>query len=197
MAKTQRYSVVPKDHPRRKALDDLAGFRYSDLKGAVIKRGMEFEKVINSDHGRMADFFIQNYDKPVNPKKLEEFDKWMDLKLKEQGYGEDDPVRQFKQFTLEPEQEEEKPKKEKKVKIIKPKKEKNKEFGIFGGTKKELTYNLAKNLLAKKGEKYKSNKDLVKKFGGQLFDKVKEKFPDANDKSVNIWAKRALDQFRH
>lgn len=195
MAK-KSYSVVPRDHPKRKALDELASFRYSDLKAAVIKRGIDFELVVSWDHGKLSDYFINNYDKPVNPKKLEEFDKWMDLMLKAKGYTENDPVRQFKQFTMPIEEEkEEKPKKKIEPKSIKPKKVKNKEFGIFGGTKKELTYSLSRDLVIKMGAKY-DNKALIKKFSDQLFNKVKDKFPDANDKSVKIWFKRALPLVR-
>jgi len=191
----KRYSVIPKDHPQRKALDELAGFRYSDLKKAVIQRGMNFDLVVSSSHGVLSEFFIHHYDEPIKIKRLDEFDDWMDKTLAAKGHKEDDPIRQFKQFTLKPDSEEiPKPIKVKEVKINKPKREKNREFGVFGGTKKELTYNLSKDLLEKKGEY--SNKELVKKFGDQLFEKVQKKFPDANDKSIKIWFKRSLDLFR-
>ncbi len=190
MAK-KSYSVIPRDHPTRKAFEELASFRYSDLKAAVIKRGIDFDILVASDHGKLSDYFIHNYDKPVNHKRLEEFDKWMDLKLKEKGYEENDPVRQFKQFTMPEEEIEEKPKKKAEPKPIKPKKVKNKEFGIFGGTKKELTYSLVRDLVNKMGDKY-DGKELIKKFSDQLFKRVQAKFPDANDKSVKIWFKRAL-----
>lgn len=190
----KRNSVIPKDHPHRNAYQELSGFIYQDLKKAVIERGMDFELVVSSSHGTLQDYFIHHYDEPRIPKRLEEFDEWMDRTLGARGHKPDDPIRQFKQFTQKEEEPEPKPIRVKIEKPKKPKREKNKEFGVFGGTKKEYTYNLSKDLLSKKGNY--SNKELVKKFGDQLFEKVQNKFPEANDKSVKIWFKRSLDKFR-
>jgi len=193
----KKNSVIPRNHPHRSAFDELANFKFSDLKKAVIQRGMDFELVVNSSHGALSEYFIHHYDEPKVDKRLEDFDKWMDIKLGLNGYEKDDPLRKFKQFAPPETQVDDTPKPEKKlkeIKVKKPKREKNNEFGVYGGTKKELTYSLAKDLLDKKGDY--SNKELVKKFGDQLFEKVQKKFPDANDKSVKIWMKRYLESSR-
>jgi hypothetical protein len=173
---------------------ELGELKYKDLQSEVIQRGMLYEEVIHADHNSLSSYFIKAYDVPKNPKLLKEFEDRVDQALAEKGYKKDDPIRRFRKFTLD-EQEPEVPI----VKIPKPPKEikaprvKDKQFNIYTGTKKQLTYELTKDLFDKLGKKYKNNaKELCKKFSDKLLTRVLAKFPEAQDKSVKIWMARCM-----
>jgi hypothetical protein len=191
------------DPLRKKANQALANMKYKDLQKAVLERGIDFEVLVTSDYPKLSSYFINHFDSRIDKERPNHFDKWMDLKLQERGYKESDPVRQFKRFSApEPTEEEQKekekkPKVEKKAKEKKPPKEKDSKMNIYTGTKKHYSMTLAEKLHEKFGKKY-NKKELINKFIGQVVEKINLKFPDspANEKSVRIWIKRALDAIK-
>jgi len=177
----------------------MAKMQYPDLKAACIMRGMDPMDVVESDHGGLSGFFIKHYEEKKNRELLEDFDIWMDAKLGEEGYEDDNPVRKHRQFSNLDEDEniQVKTKSLKRADIPlkkRVKKERNK-HGIFKGTKKDLTYSLTEQLYQKKGSDY-TPKELMKKYSNKLVAKVLDKFPDAKEKSVKIWMKRALGEIQ-
>jgi hypothetical protein len=186
------------DPTRDKILGKIANMRFKDLQSAIIQRGMPFEDVVSGTFPSHSSWLLKNWSNKPEKSLLKEFDTWMDRLLKQRGYKKSSPERQFKKFEPEYSQQEaiEERARNAKPKVEKPKKEKKKKdvkFGIFEGTKKEYTYKLSQKVYDKFFPKYKDTNRLVKKFSVQLTNKVKAKFPEANEKSVKIWMKRALD----
>lgn len=163
-------------------LTELHEMKYSDLKKACIIRGLSHEIISEGDYSVLSNFFIKYYNKEVDLTLIEKFDQDRDKVLEAIGYEESDPMRKFKlsQIILQEEDLEkiEKKKKEKIKKIVesKPKREINQETQIVKGTKKDLTYQLAKK-----------DPPLPK---DKIIQKVLKEFPDANEKSIGIWISR-------
>jgi hypothetical protein len=123
----------------------------------------------------------------------------VDRKLKDLGYKKSDPFRKYRKFSDITEGNDVKAKRKisKKIGIrkkAKVKRAKNKEFNIFQGTKKALTYELSKDLWGKKGKEISEVKALVKQYGDKMVERVQKKFPEAQEKSVKIWMSRALKE---
>lgn len=181
------------------AIKEMKNMRYPDLKAACIMKGMDPMEVVESDHGMLATYFLDNTDQRRDRSLLEDFDIWQDLKLAELGYELDDPLRVYRQFSNLDEDENiaVKTRQLRRANVPNKKREKKKrsKFGIFSGTKKEFTYILADDLINAKGDKY-TNKELMKKYAKKLVRKVQVKFPEAVAKSVRIWMKRALEAIR-
>lgn len=172
---------------------EISNFRFKDLQGAALSRGLPFEDAVTMDAPLMSNWVFIHWDDKKDKKKLADFDKWIDRKLKKKGLKKSNPLRQYKKFSDTYENSEKPPKEPKPIKVKKPPRQKN-EFGIFTGTKKEYVYKLAQSINDQFGKKYKfQTKVLVKRFSNQLFSKVKEKFVDANEKSIRIWMKRQID----
>lgn len=193
-------SILDRNHPYFAANKALTKMRYMDLQAAVIMRGMDYEDIVEGDHGKLASWFIKNYNNPVKRDRLEQFDDWMDQKLKERGYKKNHPVRQFRRFSnLDDGQAQVKTRALRRADVpkkVKVKRERDKEFNIFKGTKKDYTYKLSKSLYDAKGSEFTENiaKQLCKKYSALLLEKVQKKFTDAQEKSVKIWMKRCLDE---
>jgi hypothetical protein len=200
-----RLNYLDLDPRKKKAYEALSSMKYIDLQKAVIERGIDFEILVNSDYPRLSSYFISHFDAKVDKERPIQFDHWMDLKLQERGYKDKDPVRQFKRFSpvvveVDYKEAEKKALKEGKkpdrgrVETPKVKKEKDKELNIYTGTRKHYAMKLAETLKEKFSKKY-TQKELINKFIGQVMEKINQKFPDspANEKSVRIWIKRALD----
>lgn len=150
--------------------------RHIDLQRACIIRGITFDKLVNSTTGGLQDYFIRHYYDKVDNSRLDAFDEWREEIMKKR--GKDEPFIRLG-FIGEVNESGEvisikKPKKFKKPK--KDKREKNSEFNIWAGTKKELTYQCTRE-----------GKTL-----DETIDIVMNKFPDAKEKSIGIWAKRCL-----
>lgn len=196
MAKKQKN---PKQGKSNFIYNRIGKMRVHELQASCIMRGLEFTDVVGWDFGKLASWLIKNYDEDSNRDLLEDFDIWVDEKLAERGYEENDPIRQFRKFSNLDEEQNPQVKTKALKKAGVPKKKRTKKerntLGIFKGTKKEYTYELAKSLIEKYGDKY-TNKEISKKFSSQLFRKVVKKHEDAKEKSVKIWMKRALDAYR-
>lgn len=172
---------------------EISNFRFKDLQGAALIRGLSLEDAVLMDAPTMSNWVFLHWDDRKDKKRLITFDKWVDRKLKEKGLKKSNPIRQYKKFSDQYDNpEEEKPKEIKPPKVKKEKRQKN-EYGIFVGTKKEYVYKLSQSIYDQFGKKYKFQvKVLIKRFSNQLFSKVKEKFTEANEKSIRIWMSRFL-----
>jgi len=183
----------------RQVLNKISKMRLHDLQAACIMRSLEFTDLGQFDIGMLSSWLIKNWDEKPDRELLEDYDIWMYNLLGDRGYPEDDPLRNFRKFSTMDEQDNPivKTRALKKAEVPNKKKEKKERnsLGLFKGTKKDYTYELGKSLLEKYKEKY-TNKEILKKFSMQLYNKVQSKFPEAKDKSVKIWMKRALDEYR-
>ncbi len=153
----------------------LSSLTFKNLQREVIKRGMPFENIAESDYNQLASFLINNFDEPKDETLLSTYDRWLEALLIERGadktmihpslgYG-------YLEVTQEEIEEKEKPKVKKKPKV------KN-SMGVTKGTKKALTYKLAVEGVDKK----------------ETIEKVLEQFPDASLKSIGIWFNKALKE---
>ena len=188
--KKPKINISEIDDPKKKEekiLEKLAVMKHRELQKECILRGLEFNFLVEWDHNKLASWYIKEYDRLHDPKKLDEFDIWMEEQLEGKGYKKGNAMLSpcFRMgFTgnleeinttkiIDPEM-----KKEPIVKIDKPKRVKDEELGIMKGTKKELTYKLSLE-----------GKDM-----DDIILQVTKKFPEAQEKSIKIWAKRALKE---
>ena len=157
---------------------------YRDLQREAIKRGMPFPDVVESDMYGLISYIEKSIINKVHPnnKLIEEYDDWVDDILRTRNIErfpslrlsytstEEDILndRMVKAKKTMPE------KKNKEPKEKRPPRQKN-EMGLITGTKKSLTYELVK--------KGKSSERIIKK--------VIKKFPDAKEKSILIWIRKA------
>lgn len=187
---------LDKGNPNFPALKALTKMKYLDLQAAVIMRGMDFQDVVEGDYGVLSSFFIREHNNPVDRELLEDFDIWMDKQL-EKKYEKNHPLRKYRRFSNIDEDENVNVKTRSLRKADVPKKKrvkkKRNKFNLFEGTKKAYTYLLANDLYDKMGSKY-TVKELMKKFSNKLYSEVLKKFDNASEKSVKIWAKRALNE---
>jgi len=153
----------------------LSKYKHIDLQRACLMRGMPFGD-IGESYYFLTGYFSKNFDNPEDQALLDKFDNWRYKRLKD--LGEDNPLFVRLGFTREVNEETGEILKRKRVKFVKkqrPKRKRNKKLGIFAGTKKELT-------MTSQGE------------GLSLEETTKvvlDKFPDAKEKSIRIWWKKA------
>jgi len=169
-----------------RALRELSSMKHRDLQRACILRGMPSQQMVESDHHKLVSWFIENYDNTQSEELLINHDGWVEEQLVARGYKKGDvllsPALRFSYVgNIE---EIEKPKiikiHNEKEKVHNEKKEKSTVdvvTGIRNGTKKALTYQLTISGL--------SIEEVIKG--------VKNKFPEAEDKSIKIWFKRATN----
>jgi hypothetical protein len=146
---------------------------------------MKSEVMVNANHHSLVSFLYKHFDEPQSISNLAIHDAWVEDQLikSNKGYvkgkeflhpilklGLSGDIERVPKTELKPET---------KVPQIREKKvvEKHKTFeGIKMGTKKEMTFSLTEKKIA--------IADIIKQ--------VKEKFPEAQEKSLKIWHKRAL-----
>ena len=160
---------------------ELTQMKYRDLKIACIVRGMLFEDVVEGTYPSLSSWFVKNYTEKSSKKRLEQFDDWVTEKLMERGHAADSPLVQFRLSTVVDEQDNisirtkslkhAQVKKEKK-----PKRERDTTHNIFKGTKKALTFDCASK-----------NMNIADTIARVLLE-----FPEAQEKSIKIWYKKAL-----
>ncbi len=166
----------------------LSKMKYKELKAACIMLGMDFDDVHDADVHNLQSYYIQNTGNLMNKDRLEQFEDYTKEVLIEQGLDAEDPIVKFKPFSAnnsgeETENEEGDEIGTAKASFIKKaggkkkstKKEKDKEFGIFKGTKKALVFQLTKEGVE------------IKK----IIKATLKQFPEAKEKSIKIWNKRA------
>lgn len=160
------------------ALKYVESLNLPDLKRACIMRGLEFEKVGDLSTLGLQSWFLKNFDLPVDHKLLEEYDIWAEDLLRSRNVDEALLNPYFRLSAVAERNENGDIVKRKRVRSMVPKVRKKKERtkeGLFTGTKKAYTYELAKQGLSKK----------------EVLELVKKKYPEARDKSLGIWYNRA------
>jgi hypothetical protein len=160
---------------------EMASLRYTDLKIACIEMGMSFQAVISGDHSTLSSFYKQNHGTRRDTNRLIKFEAWLAEKLIKRGYDPKDPLVVFKLSSAieipADASDDEAPKTVKKIKakVQVPKKKREVRDGVVKGTKKDLTFQLTKKGLPV----------------GKVIEKVLSKFPDAQEKSIKIWYRKA------
>ena len=151
----------------------LKDMRLRDLQREAILRGMDFQDMVSSSVLQLSTWLINNWGEVRQRELLDEFDSWMDGKLKES--GNDDLIHPMLNLGFNPTEEEGK-KKTKRIKGIRkePVRKERTTEGVFKGTKKALTFELTKKGLDKT----------------EIVKQVMESFPDAKEKSIIIWHNR-------
>jgi len=188
MKKTTTASNSNKAHyfENGRALRELSNMKHRDLQRACIVRGMPSQDMVESDHHKLVSWFIENYDNTQSEELLINHDGWVEEQLIARGYKKGDvllsPALRFsyvgnieeieKPKIIKPHNEKEKPPNERKEKSTV-----DVNTGIRTGTKKALTYQLTISGLSI----------------GEVIKGVKNKFPEAEDKSIKIWFKRATN----
>lgn len=158
------------------SLKQMGNLTFKQLQINCIVRGMTFDDVINGDFHSLNGYLAQNINQPIDSNTLDAFDEWFESKLK--ANGSDDLIHPQLRFGFVAETDDDgnitKRKRVKGVKKTKVKKERTKE-GIFAGTKKALTFQLASEGVSK----------------ADTIAQVIEAFPDAKEKSIGIWYNKA------
>ena len=186
-------NITQIEDPRKKQeriLDMLGMMKHKDLVIACVSRGLEFEQVVKLDHNGLGSFFVKNFENTENPELLTQYDIWLDQQLEQRGYKQGDALMSpclrlgyvgrgdlsdAPAKIIEPGNKEKKIPEGAKEKV---KREIDETTGVVAGTKKNLTYTLAKQGIEL----------------SEVVTRVKEKFPDAQEKSIKIWYKRALKE---
>jgi hypothetical protein len=172
------------------AYRELKDYRRKELQKECIKMGIPFPNVCDFSQTQLMSWFIKNWKDPKDRDKklLEAYDEWFLYEMMKKNYDPRDPkvgylfhpaMQMATQYSEDEAETEELLKLKKSSKTTKPKAS-NKparvkdESGIVKGTKKSLTIKLAKEGL-----------DVAK-----IIKRVKKEFPEANESSIKIWAKR-------
>lgn len=154
---------------------------YKDLKRKAIALGMPFPDATGCGIFDLIRY-INNSENTPDKSLIDAYDEWIDKSFEEKGYAKDDPIRnsRLRLGFLGDQDEETGKRKTKRVPgMSKPKEKKapreKDEFGLLQGTKKSYVFGLVKK--------------------GYSMDRVnrrtKKKFPDANDKSIQLWFRAA------
>lgn len=172
---------IQKDDFTTPAQRELGNLTVKGLKRACIIRGLDFHDAINFDCNRLQSWFIHHYYDDIDNSNLDKFDEYMEDELRD--IGQEELIHPQLRLGYVGERDEEgnvtKTKKIKGLKrIMKKRKEKN-TLGIFSGTKKALTFELALKGVSKES----------------TIKQVMKVFPEAKEKSINIWYNSAKKKF--
>lgn len=163
------------------AMRELSTMRHKELQIACIVRGMDSKEMVESDHHDLVVFFTKNYERTQDQTLLPIHHAWVENELKNNGYKKGDLLMSpaLRLGYVGNIEEMEKPKLLKPNIITKedkkPVSKMDEVTGVRQGTKKALTY----DLVYKKMSIEKIIKEVIKKF------------PEAKEKSIKIWAKKA------
>lgn len=157
----------------------LETLTFRGLKRMAISMGMPFPDACSGDVNSLGTYIQKNLHIQPNENLIAEYDNWMDEQLALAGFEKDDPMRHYQlrlSYISEDAMEKApklgtKPKKEKTEK--KAKREKD-ESGLWKGTKKSYTFELAKRGYSLE----------------RVTRRVTTKFPDANLSSIKQWYKK-------
>lgn len=152
---------------------------YRDIKRQAIILGMPFPDATGNSIGALLNYISRTTNTP-DPSLIDKYDEWMDFQLSERGYAKDDPLRSSRlRLGFLGEEQEDGSRRTKRIKGVKKPKEKKPrqkdERGLVVGTKKSYTFELAA-----KGFTLE-----------RVIRRVKKKFPDANEKSISLWFRKA------
>lgn len=158
---------------------------YRDLKRKAVILGMPFPDACSASVFQLINWINTSEEKP-NKHLINEYDDWMDRQLETAGLAKDDPLRSSKlRFGFLGEEGEDGKRKTRRVSGIKKPREKKPprerdEFNLIKGTKKSYVWELT-------SKEYELER---------IIRRMKKKFPEANEKSINLWyrtAKRKLN----
>lgn len=159
---------------------ELAGLKLPDLKRQCIMRGYPFSALGESSVLDLQSFFIHNYYKEKDVSLLDKYDDYIEDMVKARNWDRSLIHPDLRLGRIAEKDEDGNITKRKRLGIrIKKKKRKRTSDGLFAGTKKAYTYELVK----------------AKKTKEEIIKLVIEKFPDAKEKSIVIWANRAKREF--
>lgn len=159
---------------------------YRDLKRKAVILGMPFPDACSASVFQLINWINTSEEKP-NKHLINEYDDWMDRQLETAGLAKDDPLRSSKlRLGFLGEEGEDGKRKTRRVSGIKKPREKKPprerdEFNLIKGTKKSYVWELTST----KGYELE-----------RIIRRMKKKFPEANEKSINLWyrtAKRKLN----
>ena len=179
MAKTKRKPRMTKRMKQfASEMSNVQNLTVRDFQRNCLVRGMGFQELMEADMNLLRIWLFRNRNAEIKPELLDEFDKWKESELIKVGIEGVHPLLKLGFFAGEDEDGNVKTRRIKGInKPKKPKREKT-DLGIYSGTKKALTYELAiegKNL-------------------EEIKETVMEVFPDAKPKSINIWYKRVIKE---
>lgn len=158
---------------------------YRDLKRKAVILGMPFPDACSASVFQLINWINTSEEKP-NKHLINGYDDWMDRQLETAGLAKDDPLRSSKlRLGFLGEEGEDGKRKTRRVSGIKKPREKKPprerdEFNLIKGTKKSYVWELTSN-----GYELE-----------RIIRRMKKKFPEANEKSINLWyrtAKRKLN----
>lgn len=158
---------------------------YKDLKRKAIILGMPFPDACSSGVFDLLGYINNSEEKP-DKSLIDKYDDWMDKQLENIGYSKDNPLRSSRlRLGFLGEEGKNGQRKIKRVPGIKKPREKKPprerdEFNLIKGTKKSYVWELTS-----KGY------DI-----DRVIRRMKKKFPEANEKSINLWyrmAKRTIN----
>lgn len=165
---------------------ELSKMNHRDVQRACIARGCPFELVVSLDVPGLQGWFTKHRDRTQDLNLLNEFDMWKEQIFKELGYKKGDPMfhPNLRLGYIGTKDEEgntlttKKPRGLGLAKKTKKKRERDEATGLFAGTKKALTFDCQR-----KGKTLEETVEIVM-----------EKFPEAQEKSINIWYKKSRKQ---
>lgn len=153
---------------------------YKDLKRKAIILGMPFPDACSAGVFDLLHYINVSEEKP-DKSLIDKYDDWMDKQLENIGYSKDDPLRNSRlRLGFLGEEEENGQRRTKRVPGIKkprgkkPPRERD-EFNLIKGTKKSYVFELTA-----KGFEF-----------DRVIRRMKKKFPEANEKSINLWYRMA------
>lgn len=164
------------------ASGSLRAMKFRDVKAACIMMGMPFEDVVAADWGGLKCYYANNLGNKLKKERLEQFEDFVSEDLMaNKGYNEDNPLVRYRQFSTPPEGEEEESKL--RPSLVKkaggkkePRKKKERDSsGVIVGTKKAFVFS---------GVRAGASEE-------KIIRKTLAKYPDAKEKSIKLWIKRA------
>jgi len=163
-------------------MGEVQNMTFKDLRRTCVVRGMPFENVLNGTFPELNKWFLYNYHKPIDNTLLDKYDDYVDKLINAKPTEDNDYLTHpsLRLGYVGEKDEEGNIVKTKRIKGMPKRKKKVKREktsqGIFKGTKKALTFDLALRGISKE----KTLKEVLKAF------------PDAKEKSIGIWYNKAL-----
>lgn len=161
----------------------IKNLKFKDLKRECVIRGKPFMDVLKNDIPGLSNWLRYNFDLPIDHNLLDTFDDWQEDQIKESMLARGD----YDETLLHPSlrlgfiaerDDDGKVTKRKRAKTLVGRKKKKRERtkdNIYNGTKKAYTFELQREGLTRE----------------EVILMVKDKFPEAVDKSIGIWYNKA------
>jgi len=167
---------------RERVEDWLASLRFKDLKRAAIMRGFSFYTVGSVGVQALESYVIRNYDKRINPILLEEYDKWLESTLLEEG-SIDGPIHLDLKMGFYASDSEGNEKRKRRDPNLMGLVKSDEEVAMFKprkGSKKTLVFQLM--------EEGKSTKEII--------PVVQDVYPDTTENTIKVWCSQARKKLK-